>query len=186
MLLGAWSLFIALKTMQTIFASRWFASDGKPILSSNSQYDICFSLKTKRRARSLTFSSFAVMFLLQKCQVSEQYLKWGMMNSRYRHFLVSNGRMFFIRLSTAICWETFLHTFAMCLSNFISHVQIKTVTDKIDREDDSQGVPVFSVFYNGTRIVHFYTEFSVSDIHTWFSVQLWDECCNIVFACHIL
>ena len=56
------------------------------------------------------------------------------------------------------------------------------MTDKIDQEDDSQGVPVFSVFYNGTRIAHFHTEFSVSDIHTWFSVQLWDECCNIVFC----
>ena len=32
-----------------------FASDGKPILSNNSQYDVCFSFKTKRTARSLTF-----------------------------------------------------------------------------------------------------------------------------------
>ena len=32
-------------------------SDGKPSLSSNSQYDVCFSLTTKRRARSLTFST---------------------------------------------------------------------------------------------------------------------------------
>ena len=52
MLLGAWSLFIALKTVQTIFASRWFASDGKPILSSNSQYDICFSLKKQNGERT--------------------------------------------------------------------------------------------------------------------------------------
>ena len=41
------------------------------------------------------------------------------MNPTYRHFLVSNGRIFFFGLSTAICWETYLHTFAMCLSNVI-------------------------------------------------------------------
>ena len=37
------------------------------------------------------------------------------MNPRYRHFLVSNGRIFFIRLSTAMCWETFLRTFSVSL-----------------------------------------------------------------------
>ena len=42
-----------------------------------------------------------------------------MMNRRYRHFLDSNGRVFFIRSSTAICSETFLHKLPMCLSNFI-------------------------------------------------------------------
>ena len=73
----------------------------------------------KYKTDSLTFSSFAVMFLLQKCQVSEQKFKCGMMNRRYRHFLDSNGRIFFIRSSTAICSETFLHKLPMCLSNFI-------------------------------------------------------------------
>ena len=47
-------------------------SERKPILLSNSWYCVCFSLKTNRRARSFSFSSFALALLLLKCQVSEQ------------------------------------------------------------------------------------------------------------------
>ena len=36
MLLGAWSLLTALKTVQTIFASLWLVNNSKPILLSSS------------------------------------------------------------------------------------------------------------------------------------------------------
>ena len=63
-----------------------------------------------------------------------------MINPRYRHFLVSNGTIFFIRLSTVICWETFLHTFAICLSDFILS---STATPSISNSP-VMGIAVFS------------------------------------------
>ena len=37
------------------------------------------------------------------------------MNGKY--FLISRGRMFLKRFNTASCWNTFLVTLAICLSN---------------------------------------------------------------------
>lgn len=55
-------------------------------------------------------------------------------------FLFQIKESFFYSLSTAICWETSLHIFAICLSNFILS---STVTPNISRSSVI-GIAVFS------------------------------------------
>ena len=58
-------------------------------------------------ARSFIFSNLSVAPLLQKCRVSEEWLKCGAMKDKYKSRLIWKGNILFMRLSTAICCDTF-------------------------------------------------------------------------------
>ena len=60
--------------------------------------------------RSFIFSNLSVVPLLQKCRVSEEWLKCGAMKDKYESRLISKGNILFMHLSTAICCYTFLET----------------------------------------------------------------------------
>ena len=102
------------------FTILWLSRDSRFRCFSNLSYVFDLSRVTKRRARSLIFSSLPEPLSPQWCHDSEQKLKCGAMKARYISILDSvnsKGDIFFRRLRTATCWLTLRQILWMCPSN---------------------------------------------------------------------